>query len=123
MLSTCDSSSQSIRRSLQDDLLDFQETFAKALGKREVHDLESVVQKGNKLVTAIKWSSSRDLLDKNTASLAYAVASSVKLIGSSALELEGGREDAIGEAMLRIESLLLDEGEFKFFTISVRELS
>nr|ABR67867.1 SXI1D alpha [Cryptococcus neoformans var. neoformans] len=111
MLSTCDSSSQSIRRSLQDDLLDFQETFAKALGKREVHDLESVVQKGNKLVTAIKWSSSRDLLDKNTASLAYAVASSVKLIGSSALELEGGREDAIGEAMLRIESLLLDEGQ------------
>ncbi|OWZ45388.1 hypothetical protein C370_02640 [Cryptococcus neoformans A1-35-8] len=111
MLSTSDSSSQSIQRSLQDDLLDFQETFTQPLGKSEVHDLESVVRKGSNLVTAIKWSSSHDLLDENTASLAYAVARSVKLIGSSALKLEQGWEDAVGEAILRIESLLPDEGQ------------
>lgn len=123
MLSTSDGSSQSIQRSLQDDLLDFQETFTQALGKSEVHDLESVVRKGSNLVTAIKWSSSHDLLDENTASLAYAVARSVKLIGSSALKLEQGWEDAVGEAILRIESLLPDEGEFKSFKVLVCELN
>ncbi|ADV24218.1 sexual development regulator [Cryptococcus gattii WM276] len=110
MLSTCDTSSQSIRKSLQDDLVDFQETFTKVLGKREIDGHESVARKGSNLVTAVKWSSSRHLLDENTVSLAYAVAHNVKVIGSSALQLEQGREDAVGEAMLRIESLLLDQG-------------
>ncbi|XAO24795.1 hypothetical protein I312_103601 [Cryptococcus bacillisporus CA1280] len=110
MLSTCDTSSQSIRKSLRDDLVDFQETFAKVLGKSEIDDHENVTRKGRNLVTAVKWSSSPHLLDENTVSLAYAVAHNVKVIGSSALQLERGREDAVGEAMLRIESLLLDQG-------------
>lgn len=123
MLSTCDTSSQSIRKSLQDDLVDFQETFTKVLGKREIDGHERVARKGSNLLTAVKWSSSRHLLDENTVSLAYAVAHNVKVIGSSALQLEQGREDAVGEAMLRIESLLLDQGMFKSFTISICGLS
>lgn len=123
MLSTCDTSSQSIRKSLQDDLVDFQETFTKVLGKREIDGHESVARKGSNLVTAVKWSSSRHLLDENTVSLAYAVAHNVKVIGSSALQLEQGREDAVGEAMLRIESFLPDQGVFKSFMISICGLS
>lgn len=123
MLSTCDTSSQSIRKSLQDDLVDFQETFAKILGKRKIDDNENVARKWRNLVTAVKWSSSRHLLDENTVSLAYAVAHNVKVIGSSALQLERGRENAVGDAMLRIESLLLDQGMFESFTISICGLS
>lgn len=103
--------------------MDFQETFAKVLGKSEIDDHENVTRKGRNLVTAVKWSSSPHLLDENTVSLAYAVAHNVKVIGSSALQLERGREDAVGEAMLRIESLLLDQGMFKSFTISICGLS
>lgn len=123
MLSTCDTSSQSIRKSLQDDLVDFQETFAKILGKRKIADNENVARKWRNLVTAVKWSSSRHLLDENTVSLAYAVAHNVKVIGSSALQLERGRENAVRDAMLRIESLLLDQGMFESFTISICGLS
>lgn len=103
--------------------MDFQETFAKILGKSEIDDHENVTRKRRNLVTAVKWSSSPHLLDENTVSLAYAVAHNVKVIGSSALQLERGREDAVGEAMLRIESLLLDQGMFKSFTISICGLS